>query len=180
MSRLIRPSTLKLCLGLLAVGLVAAKYATAGTVTIDASSGSSCKITGGTVKATTASINFSETRTNGDLFLWYEAGPVTVNSPNKLTATSRRTGTFNLTGLTANTLYNVLLHGVDLAEGVSLTSPKYTAKAHFTTDAASGVSRIIIDEEHVGAPRFDLRGRSTPLPQGAGWTGTTHGGTVTP
>lgn len=180
MKHLLSSPLVRIALAACVAGLVAAKLASAATVTVDANSGGSCKITSGTATANAAAINFTEQRTNGALYLWYAAGTVTVNSPNKLTATKRGSGTFNLTGLTANTLYNVLLHGVDDAEGVSLTSTKYTAKAHFTTDAASGVSRIVIDEVRYEGPRFDLQGRAARPSGAAGWTGSSHGGNITP
>jgi len=180
MKTLLSSPLLRISLALIAITIAAATYASAATVTVDANSGGSCKITSGTATSTGATINYTEQRTNGALYLWYAAGAVTVNSPNKLTATKRGSGTFNIAGLTANTLYNVLLHGVDDAEGVSLTSTKYTAKAHFTTDAASGVSRIIIDEVRYEGPRFDLQGRAARPAGAAGWTGSSHGGTIAP
>lgn len=181
MRSLLSSSRFRLALALCGLTLGAVRLASAATVTLDANSGGSCKITSGTATATGATINYTEQRTNGDgLFLWYAAGPVTVNSPNKLTATKRGSGSFTLTGLSPNTLYNVLLHGVSTGDGVSLTSAKYTAKAHFTTDATSGITQIIIDEETPDGPRFDLRGRAARPSSAAGWTGSQQGGAVSP
>ena len=180
MRSLLSSNKFRLALALCALSLGAARLASAATVTLDANSGGSCKITSGTASATGATINYTEQRTNGELFLWYAAGAVTVNSPNKLTATKRGSGSFTLTGLSPNTLYNVLLHGVSTSDGVSLTSAKYTAKAHFTTDATSGITQIIIDEETPDGPRFDLRGRAARPSNAAGWTGSQQGGAVSP
>lgn len=171
----------RLAIALGAIALAAAKLASAASITVDANSGGSLKVTGGSATATGATINFSEQRTNGEgVYLWYAAGTVTVNSPNRLTASKRGSGTFNITGLKANTLYNVLLHGVSAGDGVSMTSSRYTAKAHFTTDAASGVSRIIIDEVRHEGPRFDLKGRASRPGGATGWTGSTRGGSISP
>jgi len=181
MRTLLSSRTFRASLVLCALTLASVRIASAATITLDANSGGSCKITGGSASATGATINFTEQRTNGDgLYLWYAAGAVTVNSPNKLTATTRGSGTFTLTGLSANTLYNVLLHGVSVGDGVSLTSAKYTAKAHFTTDAASGITRFVIDEESPDGPRFDLRGRPAQPSMPAGWTGSSKGGEIKP
>lgn len=174
-------SNWRLALAAGAIALAAAKLASAATITIDANSGGSLKVSGGSATATSATINFTEQRTNGEgVYLWYAAGAVTVNSPNRLTASRRGSGTFNITGLKANTLYNVLLHGVSAGDGVSMTSARYTAKAHFTTDAASGVTRIIVDEVRYEGPKWDLKGRATRPGGPTGWTGSSQGGTIAP
>jgi len=153
----------------------------AATPVQDSNSGASCKITGGTVAQSTATINFTEEQTGGNLWIFWAtgSGTATTSSPNKSnTPTKRRSGAFNLTGLTANTLYSILIHGEDAGQGVTLSTNKYFAKGHFTTDPSTAVSRITIDEVRYSGPRYNLQGRPVLQRGATGWSGSQLGGRI--
>jgi len=147
----------------------------------DSNSGASCKITGGTVGQTTATINFSEGKSNGALWIFWATGTGTAStsSPDKSKTPSKRgSGNFSLTGLKPGTLYSILIHGESAGDGVTLSTNKYFAKGHFTTDPSTAVSRITIDEVKYSGPRYNLQGRPVLQRGATGWNGSEAGGRI--
>lgn len=114
--------------------------ATAGK--LDAVSGSSIKMTGGTTTATTASLACTFTETGGTWRLYYDIADHTATSafPKSVATTNK---TFNLTGLTASTKY---YYWVIISDGRhkdgSLHSDGAKIVTAFTTDAAAGIRDI--------------------------------------
>lgn len=151
-----------------------------GLVSADASSGASCKITGGTALTTTATVQFNEGHSNDILWCFWGEGVVTTASPNKIKVTDRgRPGSVEIRGLKAGTRYSVLLKGE--GHGVSLTSTRYMAKGHFTTTAsATGVQDRAQASSRADGRAWDARGRSIAGRSSAGWQGAPDGGSVGP
>jgi hypothetical protein len=150
-----------------------------GVVIADASSGASCKITGGTALTTTATVQFNEGHSNDQLWCFWGEGVVTTTSPNKIKVTDRgRPGSVKISGLKAGTRYSVLLKGE--GHGVSLTSTRYMAKGHFTTTSATGVQERAQASSRAEGRTWDARGRSIAGRPAAGWQGAPDGGSVGP
>lgn len=159
-------------------GLVAADVP--GVVIADASSGASCKITGGTALTTTATVQFNEGHSNETLWCFWGEGAVTTTSPNKIKVTDRgRPGSVKISGLKAGTRYSVLLKGE--GHGVTLTSTRYMAKGHFTTTtSATGIHERTHTSSRAEGRTWDARGRSIGGRPAAGWQGAPDGGSVGP
>jgi hypothetical protein len=148
-----------------------------GTIVPDASSGASCKITGGTATATSATVEFNEGHSNDILWCFWGEGTVTTTSPNKIKVTDRgRPGSVAISNLKPGTLYSVLLHGE--GHGVTLSSTRYMAKGHFTTLASVSVAKIERTPGKDGPEWRDAMGRSRRGSGATGWSGSEKGGSL--
>ena len=118
---------------LLALGL--AFRAHAGTITVDATSGSSIKVTSSTCTSTGATVSWTYTKSNGTWKLYYGttnvAAPTTTGWASTASPSSK---TATISGLTAGTKYYALLAGWE--GGVSSKAQSY-AHMSFTTDGTA-------------------------------------------
>lgn len=142
---------------LLAAALGSATMASAGTITVDATSGSSIKVTSATCTSTGATVSWTYNKTNGIWRLYYGttdvAAPTTTGWASTASPTSK---TATLSGLTAGTRYYALLAGWE--GGVSSRAQSY-AHMSFTTD---GGTISILDRPASSvqpAPGYDAFGR---------------------
>lgn len=124
----------------LAAVLGLSQFATSGT--IDAVSGASLDIVGGTTTTNSATVKFTFVEKNGTWRLYYDVVDHTAMSEfTKFAGISGSSGTMSITatGLTAGTKYYYWLYGSE-SHG---TSSLHTAKTIFTTDGASSILRRI-------------------------------------
>jgi len=142
----------------LAIALGSAATTRAGTITVDATSGSSIKVSSATCTSTGATISWTYTKSNGTWKLYY--GTTNVAAPTTTgwaTTASPTTKTATITGLVAGTKYYALLAGW---EGGASSKAQSYAHMSFTTDGSAPSS--ILDRSLAtppGAQGYDAFGR---------------------
>ncbi|MEN9307391.1 MAG: hypothetical protein RL173_1323 [Fibrobacterota bacterium] len=129
-----RRTSLAATLGVVACAILGiANFAEAGK--IDAVSGSSIKVTGGTTTATSATINYTFGETGGTRRLYYDvADHTTASSFPKFASTT--SNTFTISGLKGGTKY---FYWILLTDGRHQDGSLHTAATVFSTDAAAGI-----------------------------------------
>ena len=137
---------------------------TATSGTIDAVSGASLKIVGGTTTTNSATIKYTFTERNGTWRLYYDiVDHATMAGFTKFAAATGTSGTMSITatGLASGTKYYYWLYGSESHGTTSL----HNAKTVFTTDGSSAVELRRIPS---GANRtsFDPLGRALGGRQG--------------
>ena len=120
------------------IALGASATTRAGTVTVDATSGSSIKVSSATCTSTGATVAWTYSKSNGTWKLYYGttnvAAPTTTGWASTASPSSK---TATISGLTAGTKYYALLAGWE--GGVSSRAQSY-AHLSFTTDGkADGI-----------------------------------------
>jgi len=159
---------------LLALGLAVCAHA--GTIAVDATSGSSIKVSSATCTSTGATISWTYSKSNGTWRLYYGTTDVAAPSTSGwATTASPSSKTATISGLKSGTKYYALLAGWE--GGVSSRAQSY-AHLSFTTDGTAPSS--IVDRTSVpvgtgaGYDAFGRRMGRIPAsavqftPQGAG------------
>ncbi|MEK7394461.1 MAG: hypothetical protein AAB214_18035 [Fibrobacterota bacterium] len=129
-----RRTSLAATLGVVACAILGlANFAEAGK--IDAVSGSSIKVSGGTTTATGATINFSFTRSGGTRRCYYDVADHTAVSafPKFATTTSN---SFTISGLKGGTKY---FYWIQITQSGETSGNLHTAATVFSTDAVAGI-----------------------------------------
>ena len=169
-------SILSLAACAVAVSLVSTR--TAQAVAIDATTGSSIHVTGGSTTKDSVTISWMESENNSTLKLFIDStGPATTSSKTVITVPVRGTKTWKITrAFKPGVIYNFKFQGY-YPNPNTLVS-KYTTTGKFTMENTSGLVIQIDPPKAPQAAGWDASGR--PVKTGAMGAGLTAAGATIP